>query len=136
MSKPLEVVVAVIRRENLYLVSQRRPSDSFGGFWEFPGGKLHSGEAFETGLAREIQEELGIEITVGGKCMVIEHRTPERTIRLHCFDCQWSRGEPQALECADWRWVRAEELETLRFPPASGALIRQLQEFSRERPPA
>lgn len=127
MSSPLEVVVAVIRKEDLYLVAQRRPDDSFGGFWEFPGGKQKPDETPEAGLTREIQEELGIRIAVGTKRMVIEHRTPEKTIRLHCFDCRWLEGEPQAIECADWRWVRAGELESLRFPPASSPLIRQLQ---------
>ena len=120
---PLEVVVAVIRRKNLYLVAQRRAGDSFGGLWEFPGGKLHAGEALEEGLVREIQEELGIRIAVDAERMVLEHRYPERLIRLHCFDCRWVEGEPRAIECAAWRWVRVEELEGLKFPPASGPLI-------------
>lgn len=130
---PLDVVVAIIQREGFYLVAQRRPEDSFGGFWEFPGGKLEPGETREAGLVREIQEELGIQVTVGVRRMVIEHRYPERTIHLHCFDCRWAAGEPRAIECADWRWVRAEELSTLKFPPASGSLIRQLQSVFRER---
>lgn len=127
MSDSLDVAVAVIRRDGLYLVAQRRLEDSFGGFWEFPGGKLEPGETLEAGLVREIQEELGIQISVGVQRMVIEHRTPGRTIQLHCFDCRWTAGEPQAIECAAWRWVRAEELDTLEFPPASKPLIQQLR---------
>lgn len=119
----MDVVVAVIEREGLYLVAQRRPGDSFEGLWEFPGGKLDPGETLEEGLAREIREELGIRIAVGAKRMVVEHRAPDRTILLHCFNCRWLEGEPQAIECAAWRWVRAEELKALRFPPASQPLI-------------
>ena len=129
---PLEVVVAIIERDGLYLVAQRRAGDSFGGLLEFPGGKCHSGETLEESLIREIREELGIRIAVGAERMVLQHRYPERLIRLHCFDCRWVEGEPRAIECAAWRWVRAEELECLKFPPASLPLIRQLQSESHE----
>ena len=124
---PLEVAVAVIRHEGRLLISQRMQDDSFGGFWEFPGGKLDEGETMELCLAREIREELGITVAVGSKRMVISHRYPGRTIRLHCFDCSWVEGEPQALECAGWQWVLPEELDRFIFPPASQLLIRDLQ---------
>lgn len=132
MPDPLDVVVAVIERDGLYLVSQRRPGDSFGGLWEFPGGKCDPGETLEAGLVREIREELGIRIAVGSERMVLQHRTPGRIMDLHCFDCRWVEGEPQAIECAAWRWVRAEELERLEFPPASLPLIKRLQAQSHE----
>ena len=123
----LEVAVAVIEHEGMFLITQRLPQDSFGGFWEFPGGKLLPGERMEVALIREIREELGIGIEVGTERMVIEHRYPGRTIRLHCFDCRHREGEPQPLECAGWRWVRAEHLDQFQFPPASKSLIQALQ---------
>ena len=126
-SQPLEVAIAIIQREGQFLVSQRLPEDSFGGFWEFPGGKLNPGESLEAGLAREIREELGVQVEVGTKRIEIRHPYPSRTIHLHCFDCRLVAGEPQAIECASWRWVRAEELEGLVFPPASQPLIRLLR---------
>lgn len=125
---PLDVAVAVIRHEGRLLISQRMPGDSFGGFWEFPGGKLDQGETMEVCLAREIREELGVEIRVGSKQMVISHRYPGRLIRLHCFECHLVQGEPQALECASWKWVDPEELERFTFPPASSPLIRKLRQ--------
>ena len=124
---PLEVAVAVIRHEGRLLISQRMQDDSFGGFWEFPGGKLDEGETMELCLAREIREELGITVEAGPKRMVISHRYPSRTIRLHCFDCSLVEGKPQALECASWKWVLPEELDRFMFPPASQLLIRDLQ---------
>ena len=120
---PLDVAVAVIERAGQLLISQRLPDDSFGGFWEFPGGKLKEGESMEEGLTREIQEELGVRITVGIRRMVIEHRYPGRTIRLHCFDCRLLDGEPRPVECADCRWVQPHELEQFKFPPASRPLL-------------
>lgn len=124
---PLDVAIAVIHREDKLLISQRMPEDSFGGFWEFPGGKLCEGETMEVCLAREIQEELGVLIEVGSKRMVISHRYPGRLIRLHCFDCRLLEGEPRPLECAGWKWVGPEELSGFTFPPASAPLIQQLQ---------
>ena len=125
---PLDVAVAVIRHEGRLLISQRMPNDSFGGFWEFPGGKMDRGETMELCLAREIREELGITVQVGSKRMEISHRYPGRTIRLHCFDCRLLEGEPRALECAGWKWVLPAELDRFSFPPASAPLIRKLQE--------
>jgi len=125
---PLDVPVAVIRHEGRLLISQRMPEDSFGGFWEFPGGKMDSGETMEAALTREIREELGVTVEVGAKRMMISHRYPERVIRLHCFDCRLVQGEPRALECASWQWVLPDELERFSFPPASRPLIRDLRE--------
>lgn len=125
---PLDVAVAVIRQEGRLLISQRAQGDSFGGFWEFPGGKLNGGETLEAALTREIREELGVAIEVGDKRMVISHRTPGRAIRLHCFDCRLVQGEPRALECASWQWVLPDELDRFSFPPASLPLIRDLRE--------
>ena len=124
---PLDIPVAVIRQEGRLLISQRMPQDSFGGFWEFPGGKPDGGETMEAALIREIQEELGVTIEVGEKRMMISHRYPGRVIRLHCFDCRLVEGEPRALECASWQWVLPDELERFSFPPASEPLIRDLR---------
>ena len=123
----LDVAVAVIERDGLYLISQRLPHDSFAGHWEFPGGKINPGETFQEGLAREIQEELGIAIEVGPLFRLVEYPYPHRTIRLHCFTCKVLSGEPQAVECAAWRWVSPAELPQFRFPPASGPLIEALR---------
>ncbi len=119
--------IAVILHEGRLLISQRLPGDSFGGFWEFPGGKMASGETMELCLAREIREELGITVEVGAKRMEISHHYPGRTIRLHCFDCRWVDGEPRAIECAGWEWVFPAELDRFTFPPASRPLILDLQ---------
>lgn len=123
----LDVAVAVIEKEGRYLISQRMPNDSFGGIWEFPGGKAEPEESLEDCLAREMKEELGIVVEVGKKLREITHRYPTRTIRLHPFACRIIEGEPSAIECAAWRWVSPSELSGFQFPPASGSLIAQLQ---------
>lgn len=125
---PLDVAIAVIRHQGKLLISQRMEDDSFGGFWEFPGGKLHEGETMELCLAREIREELGITVEVGLKRMEISHRYPGRVIRLHCFECRLVEGDPRPLECSECRWVTPQELDQFVFPPASAPLIKKLKE--------
>ena len=124
--KPLDVAVAVIEREGRYLIAQRKPGDSFGGWWEFPGGKALPGEPLETCLAREIQEELGVSIEVGQRLQVIDHHYPGRTLRLHCYLCHILSGEPQAIDCEAWQWVGPEQLSQFQFPPASAPIIQKL----------
>jgi len=123
----LDVPVAVIQRNGQLLITQRQPDTSFGGYWEFPGGKVEAGESLAVCLAREIKEELGIDVQVGSKLRMIEHAYPDRTVRLHCYACQIIAGEPQALEVADWRWVSSDELSQYSFPPASKPMIEMLQ---------
>ena len=119
--------MAVVERNGQYLITQRMPQDSFGGFWEFPGGKLHDQETLEACLIREIREELGIVVAVEEKLLVVEHPYPSRMIRLHCFRCALVEGEPRTLECSAWRWVVAGELTQFEFPPASRSIIELLQ---------
>jgi len=121
------VAVALIERDGKILISQRKPGDSLGGLWEFPGGKRSAGETLEQCLAREIREELALTVQVQGKRAVIEHPYPHRTIRLHCFACRILEGEPRAVDCAAWRWVSAEELRPEEFPVASRPLVEELR---------
>ncbi len=125
--EPLDVAVAVIEQDGKVLITQRMAGDSFGGFWEFPGGKTRPGEPLEDCLAREILEELGVGITVGPKLQVVEHRYSERLLRFHCFTCRIVEGEPRTIECSAWRWVEPQELSQFEFPPASDPIIRNLQ---------
>ncbi|MBI3322259.1 MAG: (deoxy)nucleoside triphosphate pyrophosphohydrolase [Candidatus Omnitrophica bacterium] len=126
MLGPLEVAVAVIKDGGRVLITQRKPGDSFGGLWEFPGGKLNDGESMEAALVREIEEELGVRVEVAAKRMVIRHQYPARAVRLHCFDCRLLSGEPRAIECAAWQWVDTAELAGFEFLPGSRPLIEHL----------
>ena len=131
MLEPLEVAVGVIKREGKLLITQRKPEDSFGGLWEFPGGKLEPHESMELALVREIEEELGIRVEVGSRRMVIRYQYPARAVRLHCFDCRVLSGEPKAIECADLKWVEPADLDGFEFLPASRPLIEQLRTHAR-----
>lgn len=122
----IEVVAAIIRRDGLYLATQRGYG-RFEGFWEFPGGKIEAGEEPREALAREIREELDTEVTVGEPFRVKEYDYPDFHLTLHCFLCSLPTGvEPRLLEHKSARWMRAEELPTLKWLPADEDIIREL----------
>ncbi len=124
---PIEVAAGLVFRRGKLLLTQRHPEAHLGGLWEFPGGKREPGETFEQCLARELEEELGIEVTVGELIESITHVYPERTVHLRFFRCCWKRNEPQALECPAFVWVTREELARYSFPAADARLLERLR---------
>src|SRR5215204_3200336 len=99
MNRPLiRVVAAVIARDGRILIGQRRKTDSHGLKWEFPGGKVERGETPVAALARELEEELGIQARVGREIVRYAHEYPKRaTILLIFFRVTQFSGEPQGL---------------------------------------
>ena len=122
----IEVAAGLVFRSGKLLITQRYPDAHLGGLWEFPGGKRHAGETFEACLQRELQEELGIDVSVGDLIESIEHAYPEKTVRLKFFRCSWVRGEPQPLGCPAFRWITHDELDQYQFPPADARLLKKL----------
>jgi A/G-specific adenine glycosylase len=122
-----DVTAAVIRRDDgCLLIAQRKPEAMLGGLWEFPGGKCQPGEMLPDCLRREISEELGVEIEVGRQLTTIRHGYTHFRISLHVFECRHLRGEPQALDCADWRWVEPDRLTDFAFPVTDQKIIRTI----------
>lgn len=123
----IEVAAGLVFRKGRLLITRRRVEDHLGGFWEFPGGKRRSDESFEECLARELMEELGIEVQVGRLLEEIEHEYPDRRVRLRFFLCRWLRHEPRALGCEAVRWVDVGELARHEFPGADARLLDRLR---------
>lgn len=127
MTRPrIIVTAAVIRKGRDYFVTRRHKGVHLEGLWEFPGGKCDPGESLERCLAREIREELDVEVRVGAELLSCTHEYPERLIELHFFDCVLE-GEPRPMLGQEMRWVPQAELRTLQFPPADDALIDLLE---------
>lgn len=119
--------VAVIRDgAGRILISRRKDDDSFGGYWEFPGGGRESGETLEACAIREVREELGVVVSAERLIRVIENPYPGKSLRLAFFLCRYESGEPLAIDCAEARWVEANELNRYKFPPANQAVIDEL----------
>ena len=128
MSKIIDVAAGLLFREGKLLITQRRPGDHLGGLWEFPGGKVEDDEDFESCLARELREELAIEVSVGTKIEEITHSYPEKTVRLRFFVCGLQSGEPSPIHCHALKWVTQEELKDYEFPAADAQLIQRLHD--------
>jgi 8-oxo-dGTP diphosphatase len=123
----IEVSAALIFRDGKLLIAQRHAKADLGGLWEFPGGKREAGETFEECLVREIREELGVEISVGGLFEEIIHNYPEKSVHLKFFICKLLSSEPQPLDCAAVRWVTKAELADFQFPTADAQLLEKLK---------
>lgn len=123
------VTAGVIRRaDGRVLIAQRKLDAMLGGLWEFPGGKCQDGETLPECLCREVREELGITIAVERPLVTLRHGYTHFRITLHVFVCHWVAGEPQALACADWRWVTPEELAAYAFPATDRKIVALLQQ--------
>jgi A/G-specific adenine glycosylase len=126
------VTAAVIRRKDGRVLIAQRPHDGMlGGLWEFPGGKCTSGETLPECLAREIKEELGIDIAVGGQLAKIKHAYSHFRITLYAFVCTLVAGEPQVIGCADFAWVTLDELDDYAFPVTDQKIIAALEDAQR-----
>ena len=127
MKKQINVVGAVIVRDGEVLCAQRGPNGALGGMWEFPGGKIESGETPEQAVIRELQEEVGIEATSLVLLDTLEHRFPDRIITLHFFMVEDWKGEPYGKEGQPKRWIAQSQLNEAEFPPANEAIVRALK---------
>lgn len=127
----IEVSAGLIFREGKLLITQRHAKSHLGGLWEFPGGKREPGETFEKALVRELREELGVEVSVGGLIEEINHDYPEKSVHLKFFDCQIVSSEPKPLGCAAVRWISRGELKRFSFPAADAQLLARLQQDER-----
>lgn len=119
MMPRMQVVCAItVRQDGKVLVCRRGEGRSLAGLWEFPGGKVETGETPEQALVREMREELGIDIEVGAARAAVEWCYGEQSLRLLPYVCRLVAGEPVALEHAEWRWCAVTEFASLEWAPA------------------
>jgi A/G-specific adenine glycosylase len=123
-----DVAAGMIWNEAGELLIAQRPLDGLlGGLWEFPGGKQEVGETLPECLARELREELAIEVDVGELFTVVRHGFTHFKITLHAFTCRYRSGDPQPLGVAAFAWVRPERLDDYAFGKADRAVIAALR---------
>ncbi len=113
-----EVVAALIRRGDRFLICRRPAHKARPLLWEYPGGKVEDGETKEQALIRECREELAVTLTVGKPVMDVTHVYPDLTIHLTLFASEIAEGEPVMLEHCDLRWILPSELDQFEFCPA------------------
>jgi 8-oxo-dGTP diphosphatase len=128
MSRPvIKVVAAVIERDGKILIGQRRKTDSHGLKWEFPGGKVERGETPVAALARELEEELGIQARIGREISRHMHYYPRRaTIQLMFYQVREFGGEPQSIAFESIVWEPPERLTSYDFLDGDLEFVRKL----------
>lgn len=119
------VAVALVDAERRILLQQRAPDRAMAGLWEFPGGKMESGELPEAALARELEEELGIIVEADSLEPACFASAPvgERHMLLLLYICRTWRGEPRPLDASALKWLRPGEMRAEEMPPADRPLI-------------
>lgn len=124
--KKIEVVAAIIYKNGAYFATQRGYGE-FEGMWEFPGGKIELGETAESALKREIQEELGIDITVDKFLCTTDYDYPSFHLTMHCYLCSIISGEIELREHKSARWLTVEALDSVEWLPADKEVVEKLK---------
>lgn len=126
--KRIEVVAAIIKKDNEIFATQRGYGDFKGG-WEFPGGKIEAGENPEQALIREIKEELAVEIEVGELLHTVEFDYPTFHLTMHCFVCTLLSGELELKEHQAAKWLTKETLDSVEWLPADVEVAEKVKEI-------
>jgi 8-oxo-dGTP diphosphatase len=112
------VVAALVQQGSRILMSRRRAEQAMPNLWEFPGGKVEPGEPPVAALAREVREELGCEIEVGGIHEVVFHAYPEFDLVMLVYAATIVGGAPHAVDVAEVAWIEAAQIPRLDLLPA------------------
>ncbi|UCC94973.1 MAG: NUDIX domain-containing protein [Candidatus Omnitrophota bacterium] len=111
------VVAALIERKGEFLLCQRRETDKFGGFWEFPGGSIEESETCESAIQREIKEEVNLDIAVDRKLAEFYDESENQKIKVFLFRCSIKGGLALAKECKDCGFFSLREIPNLHLAP-------------------
>ena len=122
----VEVVAALIWRNDKFLIC-RRPADKARALlWEFVGGKVERGESKEAALQRECMEELDISVRAGEKFSEVTHEYSDICVHLTLFNATITEGEPQCKEHAEIKWITPTEIPGHDFCPADKIFLDKL----------
>jgi 8-oxo-dGTP diphosphatase len=124
--KQIEVVAAVILHEGRIFATQRGYGE-WKDWWEFPGGKMESGETPEEALKREIQEELATDIRVDDLIETIEWDYTKFHLTRHCYWCHVEKGSLSLQEHKSARWLTKEQLDSVDWLPADLEVVQTIK---------
>ena len=121
--KPKDVVAAIIKKDNSYLIAQRNRKKYMGLKWEFPGGQVEPNETFHEALSREIQEELSIDINVGEKIAEEKYNDDQIDIILHYYLCSEKNGTMRLNEHESIAWIEKKDFDKYAFVEGDGNVL-------------
>ena len=102
-----------------------------GGLWEFPGGGVEKGETLPVCIKRELKEELGINVRVGPHLITVQHTFSHFKMDLHAYWVRIESGRPRAIHCADYAWVKPDEISQYALPRADQKILAELMKVTR-----
>lgn len=118
------VVAAVVRRDDRFLLARRPVTKRHGGLWEFPGGKIGVGETESEALARELREELGVEL-VGVPVRLFSTLDPGSEFEIRFMEAE-IEGRPIAIEHDELRWVSLGDAGALPLAPSDRTFLESI----------
>ena len=124
--KQIEVVAAIIHDDNGRIFATQRGYGDMKDGWEFPGGKVETGESPEDALKREIKEELDTFIDVEKLLTTVEHDYPKFHLTMHCYICSVESGQLTLKEHEAARWLKKNELYSVDWLPADKIVVNEL----------
>ena len=122
----INVVAAVIKKNNLFLLANRSFEAGSPGIWEFPGGKVEENETFVSALIREIEEELSLKIQVGDKITSIDLSTSDKDISVHYFYAFIVSGHINLNVHSEFKWVARDQLSGLNYIDGDRYILKHL----------
>ncbi len=128
MSKVVHVAVGVIYHQQQFFITQRKSNAHQGGKWEFPGGKVEANETVAQALARELKEEVNIDVLACQPLTTISHDYGDKKVLLEVFLVDNFSGEACAQEGQLQQWCSLADLATLDFPKANNEIISLLEQ--------
>ena len=117
---PRDVVAAIIKKDDCYLLAKRNKEKYMGLKWEFPGGKVEKDESFEEALSREILEELNVNIEIHNKVAEERYQDDEIDIVLHYYMCSLIDTDIVLSEHEAIEWVKKQDFLNYEFVPGDG----------------
>lgn len=127
--KAVHVAVGVVVDANYHiLLSLRADHQHQGGRWEFPGGKVEVSESVQQGLARELDEELGVLVREAEPLCKIRHTYPDKQVILDVWWVTEFTGQIEGKEGQEWRWVPVKELDQYKFPDANTPILEAIRQ--------
>jgi len=124
--KNIEVVAAIIKKDNKYFVTQRGYGD-YKDWWEFPGGKIEEGETPEEALIREIKEELDADIIIDKYLCTVEHGYPKYHIKMDCYMCSLISEDITLKEHEAAKWLSIDEMGSINLLPIDVKVVEELK---------
>ena len=122
-----EVVAALIRKGDRFMICRRPEGKARAGLWEFVGGKAEEGETLEEALIRECREEIGVTVRVGAPFTEVTYDYPDILVHLTLFEAEIEEGVPTPMEHNAIAWIKPNEIGDYPFVPADMPILEKLR---------